>query len=209
VSLSDRESRYDFSSTNPDDVLHFWFGPPNTPPLENSTKWWKKDPSFDEDVKDQFGETLELAARGALDGWKTTPRGRLALVIVLDQFSRNIFRGTARSFAQDARACDSTLEAIARGDEASLELIEQTFLFMPLMHAEDVDLQHKCVAAFERLLKRAPEPLQKYIANCHDFAKKHAEIVERFGRFPHRNEILGRTSTPEETEFLKQPGSSF
>jgi len=209
MSFSDRESRYDFSSTGPEDVLTFWFGKPGTPPLSHSTKWWTKDAAFDEEVKDSFLETHELGARGALDGWKSAPRGRLALVIVLDQFSRNIFRGTARSFAQDARACDSTLEAIAAGDEQSLELIERSFLYMPLMHAEDVDLQHKCVAAFDRLLKKSPEPLQKYIANCLDFAKKHAEIIERFGRFPHRNDILGRASSAEELEFLKQPGSSF
>lgn len=207
--MSDRESRFDGTSTGPEDILSFWFGPPGSSPLTNSNKWYTKDDAFDREIKDRFEEVLELAARGALDGWKTTTRGRLALVILLDQLSRNMFRGTPRAFAQDARACETTLEAIATGDEQSLDVVERSFLYMPLMHAEDVDLQHKCVAAFERLLKAAPEAIRKFVDNSLQYANRHAEIVERFGRFPHRNEILGRASTPEEIEFLKQPNSSF
>ncbi|MBX3223295.1 MAG: DUF924 domain-containing protein [Labilithrix sp.] len=206
----DRESRYDSTDeVSPADVLRFWLGPDGSPPLANATKWYKKDDAFDREIADRFGDTLELAARGGLDGWKTTPRGRLALVIVLDQFSRNVYRGGPRSFAQDARACDLTLAAIAGGDEASLTIVERWFLYMPLMHAEDADLQRQCVSAFERLERDAPEDLAKSVANSLDYAKRHAVIVERFGRFPHRNAILGRSSTPEELEFLKQPGSSF
>jgi uncharacterized protein (DUF924 family) len=171
--------------------------------------WWKKDPAFDDDIRDRFEPAHTLAARGALDGWKATPRGRLALVILLDQFSRNMYRGTPRAFAQDARACECTLEAIVEGDEQGLGIMERSFLYMPLMHAEDVDLQHKSVAAFERLCRAAPETLRKAVEQTLDYAKKHAEIVERFGRFPHRNTILGRSSTPEEVTFLTQPGSSF
>ncbi|MBX3260308.1 MAG: DUF924 domain-containing protein [Labilithrix sp.] len=206
----DRESRHDAAGeVGPADVLRFWFGPEGSPPLANATKWYMKDDAFDREIEARFGAALELAARGALDGWKTTPRGRLALVIVLDQFSRNVFRGTPRAFAEDARACALAREAIAAGDEAALTTVERSFLYMPLMHAEDVALQRDCVAAFERLLADAPSDLAKSVANNLDFAKRHAEIVERFARFPHRNAILGRSSTPEELEFLKQPGSSF
>jgi uncharacterized protein (DUF924 family) len=209
MSMSDRESRFDGTSISPEDVLAFWLGPPGTPPLANATRWYTKDDAFDQQVRERFEGVLELASRGALDGWKTAPRGRLALVIVLDQLSRNMYRGTPRAFAQDARACVTTLEALATGDEQSLTTIERSFLYMPLMHAEDVDLQHKCVAAFERLRDDASADLRSFVDNGLDYARKHAEIVERFGRFPHRNSILGRTSRPEEIEFLKQPGSSF
>lgn len=208
MSLSDRESRYDFS-IGPEDVLHFWFGPDGAPPLTNAAKWYAKDDDLDREIRDIFGETLGSASRGALDGWKASPRGQLALVIVLDQFSRNIHRGSARAFAQDARACDMTLEAIGRGDEQALEIVERAFLYMPLMHAEDVDLQHKCVSAFERLERYAAAPLKPWVASGLGYARRHAEIVERFGRFPHRNDILGRASTAEEVEFLKRPNSSF
>lgn len=197
------------SLAKPEDVLEFWFGPPGAPPLAASTKWWMKDDAFDREIGARFGSSIDAAASGALDGWKATPRGRLALVILLDQFSRNVFRGTARAFAQDARARDLALEALDSGEDRQLEPIERSFLYMPLMHAENADLQRKCIAAFGRLCDVAPPDLQKYVANNLDYAKKHAEIIERFGRFPHRNEILERESTPEEVEFLKQPGSSF
>ena len=205
-----RESRLDCTdNVGPIDVLRFWIGPEGSSQLINAPKWYAKNDAFDREIEAHFGDTIELAARGALDSWKTTPRGRLALVIVLDQFSRNVFRGTPRAFAQDARACESAREGMTAGDEAALTTVERSFLYMPLMHAEDVDLQHECVAAFERLHASAPADLVKFAANCLDFAKRHAEIVERFGRFPHRNAILDRPSTPEEIEFLKQPGSSF
>jgi uncharacterized protein (DUF924 family) len=198
------------SVATPEDVLEFWFGPAGSAPLAGSTKWWTKDAAFDHEIKARFESTIAAAAAGELDAWKATPRGRLALVVVLDQFSRNAYRGTARSFAQDARARDLALEALDAGEDRLLEPIERSFLYMPLMHAENADLQRKCIAAFQRLCDvTTPQDLQKYTANNLDFAKKHAEIIERFGRFPHRNDILGRDSTPEEIEFLKQPGSSF
>lgn len=193
-----------------DDVLQFWFGPPGSPPLEGSTKWWTKSDAFDAEIRARFEDTIAAAAAGELEAWKATPRGRLALVVLLDQFSRNAFRGTPRSFAQDDRARDLALEALDSGEDRLLEPIERSFLYMPLMHSENADLQRKCIAAFERLCDVTTAPdLQKYTANNLDYAKKHAEIIERFGRFPHRNDILERESTPEEVEFLKQPGSSF
>lgn len=192
-----------------EDVLTFWLGAQGAPPLEKATRWYEKDDAFDREIAVRFRETLEKAVRGELAPWKTTPRGRLAFVILLDQFSRNMFRGTPRSFAQDALASSTVDEAIAAGDEASLAIIERLFLYMPLMHSENVARQHACVAAFERLHADAPADLEKFVANSLGYAKRHAEIVVRFGRFPHRNEILGRASTAEEIEFLKQPGSSF
>lgn len=197
------------SNVSPEDVLTFWFGPPGSAPLAASTQWYKKDDAFDREVAARFGAVHALAASGALESWKTSARGRLAFVILLDQLSRNMFRGTAASFAHDAKARAATLASISTGDEATLTTVERSFLYMPLMHSEDVDLQHKCVAAFERLGKDASPDLQKYVANSLDYAKKHAEIIERFGRFPHRNAILERATTPEESEFLAQPGSSF
>jgi uncharacterized protein (DUF924 family) len=207
--VSTRDSRFDDTSTGPEDILRFWFGAAGSPPLARSSQWYTKDDAFDREIKSRFEETLDLAARGALDGWKTTPRGRLALVILLDQLSRNMFRGTPRAFAQDARACDTALEALAAGDEQVLGIVERSFLYMPLMHAENVDLQHKCVAAFERLAQLAPDDLRPFVENQLAYARRHAEIVERFGRFPHRNAILGRASTPEEIELLKDPRSTF
>lgn len=138
--MSVRESRFEGTSIGPEDVLELWFGPPGSPPLANASKWYENDEAFDREIRDRFQSTLELAARGALDGWKASPRGRLALVILLDQMSRNMFRGTPRAFAQDARACEAALEAIAAGDEQALGPVQASFLYMPLMHAENVDL---------------------------------------------------------------------
>ncbi len=205
----DRNSRLDGVTVTPEDVLRFWLGPPGSSPLENATKWYMKDEGFDREIEARFGAALEHGAEGALDGWKTSPRGRIALVILLDQFSRNVYRNQPRAFAQDSRARSIALEAIAAGDEASLTVVERTFLYMPLEHAEDVELQRQCVSKFERLRDDAPPELRKFAESGLDYARRHADIIERFGRFPHRNVILGRTSTPDEIEFLKQPGSSF
>ncbi len=207
--MTNREGRDGGSSIGPEDVLTFWLGPPGGSPLANATKWYTKNDAFDREIESRFGATLELASRGDLDTWRGTARERLALVIVLDQFSRNVYRGTPRAFAQDARACSCAREAMARGDERALGIIERTFLYMPLMHAEDVAAQRECVAKFEGLRDEAPPELRDYIQNGLEYARRHAEIVERFGRFPHRNAILGRTSSAEESAFLEQPGSSF
>lgn len=196
-------------SSRPEDVLYFWIGNPGDPPLRNAEQWWKKDAAFDDECRKRFAALIEAGARGELGDWKQTPHGRLALVILFDQLSRNVFRNTPRSFAQDPLARDVALESMAKGDENVFSLIERAFLYMPLMHAEDVGLQHQCVASFNRIAGRGEGDVKKYLDNCLGFAKKHEEIVERFGRFPHRNAILGRTSTKEEETFLLEPGSSF
>jgi uncharacterized protein (DUF924 family) len=173
-----------------DGVLAFWFA--------DSTRWWKKDPAFDAEVRNRFMALHEGIERGEHENWLETPTGTLAYVIVLDQLSRNMFRGSARMFASDAKARAAARRALERGDDADLSPEERTFLFMPFMHSEDIADQDRSVALFANAI---PDQLR--------FAEQHRDIVRRFGRFPHRNGLLGRESTPEEREFLMQPGSSF
>ncbi|MCA9526777.1 MAG: DUF924 domain-containing protein, partial [Myxococcales bacterium] len=141
--------------------------------------------------------------------WLEDPRGRLATVVVLDQLSRNMFRGDARMYAADERALALALEGLARGDDRSLQLAERVFLYMPLMHAEDVGHQERCVALMTALRASAPASLREKYALHVKFAGLHRDVVARFGHFPHRNDILGRTTTPEEAVFLQGPNSSF
>jgi uncharacterized protein (DUF924 family) len=173
-----------------DDVLSFWFA--------DASRWFKKDRAFDAEIRERFGALHEALERGEHEAWLDSPRGALAYVIVLDQFSRNMFRGTARSFASDARALKAACAALDRGFDRELSPPERGFLYMPLMHSEALADQERCVELFR------PEGAERL-----RYAEMHRDIVRRFGRFPHRNEILGRPSTPEEIEFLKQPGSSF
>lgn len=198
--------------TGPEEVLRFWFGPegPEGPvPEDVRQRWWSGDPRFDEQIRTRFGHDLEQAGRGDLDGWASTARGRLALVIMLDQFTRNAFRLTPRAFAWDPKAQALTDEGLRLGHDRELPPLGRVFLYMPLEHAEDLASQERCVAAFERLHEEAPEDLKEACALYLDFARRHRDVIQRFGRFPHRNRVLGRPTTPEEAEFLKTPGSSF
>jgi len=190
---------------SPDDVLSFWLGDASKPREE----WFRKSEALDEVIRSRFGPAIARAATGDLDVWKASARERLALVILLDQFSRNAMRDTPRAFAQDPRALALAMEAIEAGEDASLLPIERAFLYMPLMHAEDRAAQARGVALFEKLAANAPPSLTEYLRSSLGFARAHRDIVERFGRFPHRNAVLGRATTPEEAEFLKQKGSSF
>lgn len=174
-------------------ILAFWFNE------IDPKQWWAVDPAFDELLKARFLPLLNQAAKGELFQWRASPKGRLAEVIVLDQFSRNIFRNTPQAFSQDPMALALSQEAVASGVVDQLEPVERAFLLMPYMHSESPLIHVEA----ERLFKQwAPE-------GNYDFELRHKEIVDRFGRYPHRNRILGRVSTPEEEEFLKQPGSSF
>lgn len=174
-------------------VLTFWFEE------IDPKRWWVAEPAFDELLRARFLSTLESAARGELFPWRASPQGRLAEVIVLDQFSRNIYRNTARAFAQDPMALVLAQEAVALGALERLRLEERAFLLMPWMHSESPRIHVEA----ERLFREwAPEESYK-------FELRHKAIVDRFGRYPHRNAILGRESSPEEIEFLKQPCSSF
>ncbi|NDV12714.1 DUF924 family protein [Crenobacter caeni] len=176
-----------------EDVLGFWFG--EVAPAQ----WWRVDPAFDAHLAGRFGGLWRQAAAGELFEWRASARGRLAEIIVLDQFSRNIHRGTPLAFAQDAMALALAQEAVAAGALDVLAETERGFLLLPYMHSES------------RLIHAHAEALfRQYAAEgSYQFELKHKAIVDRFGRYPHRNAILGRTSTPEETEFLKQPGSGF
>lgn len=189
---------------NVDEILTFWFGPDSGPgAFQPRREWFVKDPAFDAHCE-QFREAHEQAATGALDAWKDEPRSALALLVLLDQLPRNLFRGTARAFATDERARDVARHALARGLDVPLPPVARWFFYLPFMHSEDVHDQRKTVGLFEQLvLKHAGS------ASSLDYARRHLVIVERFGRFPHRNAALGRESTPEESAFLEEPGSSF
>jgi uncharacterized protein (DUF924 family) len=192
-----------------EDVLSFWFGDATAP----REQWFRRSDALDEEIRGRFGEAIEQAARGDLDAWKQTARGRLAAVVLLDQFSRNAFRGTARAFAQDGLALAIAEEGIDLAQDRVLSPLEQSFLYMPFMHAEDPAMQARSCALFERLASEAPAtlgaPLAGYLADAVKYARAHRQIIDRFGRFPHRNAVLGRATTPEEANFLKGPGSSF
>jgi uncharacterized protein (DUF924 family) len=174
-------------------VLEFWFTEIET------AKWFKKDPAFDETVRTRFAGLYERAAAGECDVWRETPHGCLALIIVLDQFPRNMFRGDPRCFATDPAARAVTRLALERGFDSDLTVTEKQFLYLPLQHSEDAADQALSVA-----LNKATGD-----ADLLKWAEAHRRIVDRFGRFPHRNELLGRKTTPEEAEFLKEKGSSF
>lgn len=195
-----------------EEVLSFWFGrldDEGRAAPEQVQRWWKKDPAFDETIRERFGALHEQILRGEHEDWLESPRGRLAAVIVLDQFSRNMYRGTPRMFAADPQALAWAEEGIARGDDRALALSERTFLYLPLEHSEDLATQERCVALFLAWRDELPERLRPDVEQGLDYAEQHLVIIRRFGRFPHRNAVLGRESTPEELEFLKQPGSSF
>lgn len=194
-------------------VLDFWFGPLDArgrADPEHTRRWFERDAAFDRTLTQRFGELHAAAARGERDAWLGSTRGRVALVIVLDQFSRNLYRGDPRSFESDARALSAAREGVALGLDRTLALDERSFLYMPFMHSEVLADQERCVELFTELLEeQQDEALRKYVGNSLDYAERHRVIIQRFGRFPHRNAVLGRSSTPEELEFLKQPGSSF
>ena len=165
--------------------------------------------AIDRQIEGQFGADMERAARGELASWARTPRGRLTLILLLDQFPRNVFRGTARAFATDSMALELALSGMHLGADTALHVAERLFLYMPLQHAERPDVQDQSVTAVAALAVDAPVPLRPLFEECVRFAEQHRDIVHRFGRFPHRNAILGRASTPQEREFLAREASSF
>ena len=186
------------------DVLEFWFGAFDAPDFGRPrAPWFVKSEAFDALIRNRFLATHEAAASGALDGWSTRPLAALALAIVLDQLPRNMFRGTPRAFAADARALALAREIVARGFDTVLLPVQRWFAYLPFEHAEDVATQRESLRLFERLAVDAAG------AGTFAYAMRHYAVIERFGRFPHRNAILGRASTPDEQAFLAQPGSSF
>ena len=193
----------------PEDVLTFWFGPPGSPALANAKRWFERDAAFDAEIAARFGELVKRAGAGELEAWRDTPTGALALVIVLDQFSRNLHRDSALAFANDPAARDVAKDVRARSLDRALPPVLRAFLYLPYEHAEDLALQEESVALFAELRAEAPPELAEYLDETLDYARRHRDVIARFGRFPHRNRALGRASTPAEIEFLEQPGSSF
>ena len=193
-------------------ILDFWFGEiaaSGNVSNHYQMQWWKKDPAFDQDIHEQFSADIEKAMAGEYDNWCESAQGRLALIILLDQFSRNIYRDTPKAFMQDPKALQIALDGVAANQDRKLLPIQRVFFYMPLEHSEDKALQQQCVALFRDLDTKVAEDQKALFNNFLDFAIKHQEIVERFERFPHRNTILGRESTDVEQAFLQQPGSSF
>lgn len=194
------------------EILDFWFVPRageagvNEATLRGSVTrdvWFRKDDAFDAEIRARFGTALAAGIAGAFGDWCTTPAGCLARVVLLDQLTRNAFRGTPDAFAGDAGALATAEDAVERGFDRSLEPLERRFLYMPFEHSELLAQQDRAVALFAALAAETglDEPLP--------WAERHRDVIRRFGRFPHRNEILGRASTPEEVAFLEQPDSRF
>jgi len=177
----------------PDDVLDFWFAESTRP------SWFARSEAFDALVRAKLGPLHERAVRGELDTWGAEPRAALALVLLLDQAPRNLHRGSARSFASDAAALRHARAIVDAGLDQNLSEVEKVFLYLPFEHSESLADQDRCLALTAAMI----DPL------WHNFAEKHQVVIARFGRFPHRNAVLGRESTPEELEFLQQPGSGF
>lgn len=179
-----------------DDILNFWYEP-GEPRIRQD--WFQRSDTFDQEIRDRFFGEYERAVAGDHDALAATPRGALALIIMLDQFPRNLFRDDARAYATDAKAMSLAATAVGQGHDAELNWMERLFLYMPYQHAEDLVLQERSVALFTSLANA--DSLQSAI--------KHHDIVKRFGRFPHRNQVLGRPSTPDEVAFLAEHGRGF
>ena len=182
------------------EILDFWFGPlPHSPRGE----WFRKDAAFDATIRARFGVAIESAMGGAFREWHSEARGALARVLLLDQFTRNAFRDTPRAFAGDFEALSTAIEIVDAGLDRTLDRFERSFLYLPFEHAEDPAMQERSLALFGELARDTGDRASL------EWAEKHAVIVRRFGRYPHRNAVLGRASTPEEIAFLEQPGSTF
>ena len=196
-----------------DEVLHFWFGACGADGSLDPMKkrmWFGDGHKYDDDIRHRFIALHERAARGELEHeWISTARGRVALVIVLDQLSRHIHRGAPAAFDQDPAAQQLVVAGLGQHVDHELIPAQRAFFYLPLEHAEDLELQRLCVRCFDGLARTVPPAWRKDYDSLLDYAERHRNIIERFGRFPHRNKMLGRISTPEEIEFLKQPGSSF
>jgi uncharacterized protein (DUF924 family) len=177
-----------------------WFGDPTAPELR---------PQTDEALRLRFDTLAAAAARGEFDVWESSPRRRLALILLLDQFPRGIHRGTAKAYAQDRRALALAVSGAQLGADSALDPVERIFFYMPMQHAESPELQEESISAFRRLIAEAPPELAHIFAMAAQRAEQHRDVIERFGRFPHRNRALGRVSTAEERDWLTAGGTAF
>jgi uncharacterized protein (DUF924 family) len=208
-------------------VREFWFGKSLTGALpgqgemasralalsRRASLWFESNPQLmgqqDELVRSEFQGLLERAARGELAGWADSPRRRLSLIILLDQFPRHIYRGTSRAFAYDAEALALTLSGMQSAADGALSIIERLFFYIPLQHAESTEVQDESVSAYRRLVSESPPELRSTFEKALEYAEGHRELIRQFGRFPHRNHLLGRDSTAEELAYLKKSGETF
>src|ERR1700722_13749524 len=200
------------------DLLLFWFGPRPyaSAQVQQHTRLWfgepgapELTPQTDELIRERYSELTQAAEQGKLAAWESSPRRRLALILLFDQFSRSIYRGSARAYAQDLDALSLTVSGMQIGADATLDPVERLFFYMPLMHAESLDVQEESVAAFRRLVEEAPADLHRIFDSSLQSAIQHRGVIQRFGRFPHRNRVLGRESTPEELEWVANEGRNF
>jgi uncharacterized protein (DUF924 family) len=186
------------------EVLDFWFGAPGSPQAGRSrAEWFRKDAAFDDDIRSRFGVLHQAAREGGRDAWQGAPETLLALIVVLDQFPRNMYRGSPDSFAADARALAAARRMVGNGWDRGLPPVRRMFVYLPYEHSEKLADQETCIDLMQSLLE------DPQLSGIPGWAVKHHAVIARFGRFPHRNAILGRVSTPEEAAFLAQPGSSF
>lgn len=200
------DTRLDSAAMNlSDEVLTYWLEPKPGTTADAEVRrrfWFEGSAEIDREIRERFGTLVERARRGELDDWTTTPRGTLALIILIDQFCRNLYRSTPDAFSHDAKARGLARDGYARGRFSDFDTIEHMFAAMPLRHAEDVDSQKQCVALAVRDALNAPPHLKDFMIYSVDWARKHLDVIVRFGRFPHRNAALSRSSTPAELEYL-------
>jgi uncharacterized protein (DUF924 family) len=195
-----------------DQVLAFWFADAlqsAQAAQARSKAWFSHDPDFDLEILKRFGHLPEQARAGKLDAWMQSARGALARLLVLDQFPRNLYRNDGRAYAFDPLALAGSQAAVACGHDAELHPLHAAFVYLPFEHAEDLAMQERSVTLFEALRGRAPAGWEPQFASYADYARRHRDVIARFGRFPHRNDVLGRSSTREELDYLEQGGERF
>ena len=193
-------------------VLEFWFGASSRDPAAahaRRTFWYQPSAVVDQEITARFSGTLARAAGGTLQSWRYSPRGALALIVVLDQFSRNIHRATADAFAQDASALSLALAGVEQGQDRQLQEVERSFFYLPFQHAEHPLWQERSLDLYQRLIEEARPPFVPFAEYCYGFAREHAAVIARFGRFPHRNQVLQRVSTPQEEAYLRTGGKTY
>lgn len=195
-----------------DSVLTYWFGTETDAGdivRQGKAKWWGKDEELDLEIRQRFSSAVDAVASNELDHWQESPGGLLASIICTDQFPRNIYRGSAKSFSYDKLALSLARKVVTTTRDEDLDPIRRVFVYMPFEHSEDIVMQDESIRLFTALEQSVADSERSIFSEYSRFAHRHREIIQRFGRFPHRNEILGRTSTAEEKAFLQTPGSSF
>ena len=196
-------------------VCDFWFQPSAGQAADAPRReWFQKNEAYDREIAQRFGQEIAQALEGGLHHWDAEgPQAALARILVLDQFCRNVYRNTPLAFAGDHQALQAALDMIDAGEDQALPPLQRSFVYLPLEHAEDLAMQERCVVLYARMADAeragAGAATNQAIASNLDYARRHRDVIARFGRFPHRNAILGRTSTPEEVAYLQQPGSGF